>query len=374
MTSTLWQVTSIRPIISKTSSSAWFLWAELLGEPNAGTPRSPICSSPAPLILRYQRISIPLLRLGPRSRKVDLRGALDGAQAMEYSAATSPLLKFHGCLDRDRDATLWTQRQLDEATVQQRIQEHQELASDKLARQGSPDHGILDGLGILQCCPGRRCCRWRHRARVGDRSCFDGRTSTKGAGALGAPLRQGCTSLTLSDQAMRRFKNCERPSRKCGRGDFSGLPSPWLLVFPPPDPTGWLVRELYDLRRDAEGVPYNRAARQKVPAGEAAQAALAHVLLTQANATREGAWYRLKRQDDTRRPWRRRIALDRSGAHTTNQLRSRRPISSFVPALSTSLRHATVIPAGVGASLVRPARGGSAKWLTLEQARAELGI
>lgn len=142
---------------------------------------------------------------------------------------------------------------------------------------------------------------------------------------------------------------------------------------PPPDPADWLGDELYDLRRDAEGVPYNRAAKQKIPANEAAQAALAHVLLTQANATREGAWYRLNN---------RTIRVVHGGGQSLSTVRERydEPTALAAPdivicagAVDLSLP-ATVIPTGVGASMVRPAKGGGAKWLTLEQAQAELGI
>ena len=46
------------------------------------------------------------------------------------------------------------------------------------------------------------------------------------------------------------------------------------LVDLPPMP----VDDLYDLRRDAEGTPYNRAATRKAPEATSAQAAYAHLL------------------------------------------------------------------------------------------------
>src|SRR5260221_2976755 len=49
--------------------------------------------------------------------------------------------------------------------------------------------------------------------------------------------------------------------------------------------------DLYNARRDGEGVPYNRAARTKAPAPSASQAAFAHHLLLDGGATRDGAWY-----------------------------------------------------------------------------------
>lgn len=41
----------------------------------------------------------------------DLQTALSGDQATEISASQSPLLKFHGCMIKDRDHTVWTKSQ-----------------------------------------------------------------------------------------------------------------------------------------------------------------------------------------------------------------------------------------------------------------------
>jgi hypothetical protein len=54
-------------------------------------------------------------------RKVQLRGALDGVQATAYADATSPLLKFHGCMQMDRGRTLWTQGPLALPEIQRRV-------------------------------------------------------------------------------------------------------------------------------------------------------------------------------------------------------------------------------------------------------------
>src|SRR5229473_1693185 len=54
-------------------------------------------------------------------RKVHLRGALDGVQATAYADATSPLLKFHGCMQIDPGHTLWTQGQLALPEITRRV-------------------------------------------------------------------------------------------------------------------------------------------------------------------------------------------------------------------------------------------------------------
>jgi len=48
--------------------------------------------------------------------------------------------------------------------------------------------------------------------------------------------------------------------------------------------------DLYRFRRDAEGVPYHRAAKLKAPPSGASAAAFLHLLLMEAKATRDGSW------------------------------------------------------------------------------------
>ena len=45
-------------------------------------------------------------------RKVALRGALDGQEAVRFASTSNPLLKFHGCMSRGLEETLWTHDQL----------------------------------------------------------------------------------------------------------------------------------------------------------------------------------------------------------------------------------------------------------------------
>lgn len=51
----------------------------------------------------------------------DLRGSLDGDEATADSVRQAPLLKFHGCSHRDRQATVWAPSQLDDPTISGRI-------------------------------------------------------------------------------------------------------------------------------------------------------------------------------------------------------------------------------------------------------------
>lgn len=51
----------------------------------------------------------------------DFRGSLDGDEATADSVRQAPLLKFHGCSHRDRQATVWAPSQLDDPTISARI-------------------------------------------------------------------------------------------------------------------------------------------------------------------------------------------------------------------------------------------------------------
>jgi hypothetical protein len=90
-------------------------WEDLVGPPNSG--HAAIADL---LISRAAHAALstnfdPLIERWGEDRKVDLRGALNGQEAIEFSTAANPLLKIHGCSVRQRRQTLWTQEQLSEA-------------------------------------------------------------------------------------------------------------------------------------------------------------------------------------------------------------------------------------------------------------------
>jgi hypothetical protein len=130
---------------------------------------------------------------------------------------------------------------------------------------------------------------------------------------------------------------------------------------------------LYNRRRDAEGVPYNRAARMKTPPTEAAQASLFHHLLINAAADPEGAWYKLGGKT---------IRIVQGAGQALNSVRERyREPPALTPADIVVCAGAAdwavpghIIGTPVGASIVRPKAGGGSQWMTITEARAELGI
>jgi hypothetical protein len=97
-------------------------WNELVGEPNEGH-----AAVSDLLISRAANAALsanfdPLVEQWAERRKIAMQGALDGTEALAFAARTNPLLKFHGCLHRRREQTLWTRSQLPEQEIQQRIE------------------------------------------------------------------------------------------------------------------------------------------------------------------------------------------------------------------------------------------------------------
>lgn len=104
-----------------------------------------------------------------------------------------------------------------------------------------------------------------------------------------------------------------------------------------------------------------------------AQASFFHHLLVTAGATRSGSWYEYEGK---------RIRVVQGAGQALHVVRERyieppgSPQSDIV-VCAGSLAPAVkgkLIASGTGASIVRPAGGGVAHWMTLEEARGELAL
>jgi hypothetical protein len=97
-------------------------WNELAGSPNEGH------AAIADLLISRGALAAlsvnfdTMIERWAQERKVAMRGALDGQEAISFDVYTNPLIKFHGCMYRDPDHTLWTQGQLAVPEVQSRVQ------------------------------------------------------------------------------------------------------------------------------------------------------------------------------------------------------------------------------------------------------------
>jgi len=137
--------------------------------------------------------------------------------------------------------------------------------------------------------------------------------------------------------------------------------------------TDMSCEEFYNFRQDAEGTPYHRAAKQKSPSASAAAAAFFNLLLIGANAVRNGTWHEYGGRLI-------RVIQGAGQAVSTVREQYKEPPAVRQPdivvcagALDIPVP-GRVIATGVGTSVVRPKAGGNPLWLTLEQARGELGI
>jgi hypothetical protein len=309
--------------------------------------------------------------------KVAFRAALDGVKANKYATEAGPLLKFHGCMDLDREHTLWTHGQIDEATVQQRIVScrqwmEQHLPEKDLLIVGFwTDWGYLNQVlaGLLD---------GQHPGTVTVIDYSEAAALQEKAPALWGILSElpGFNHVQMSsDEALSELraefsKVWVRKLMLKGRALYEdagdACPAEHLEC---PDLT---VDDLYDLRRDAEGTSYANAARQKEPSDEAGRVAYARMALRDAGAEFDGAWLALNDQTF-------RIVNGRGRPLSKVKLGYNEPPSirtaDFV-VCTDSLNGGTpsniVLGNGGGKSIIGPPIGGPAQWITWEEAQRAL--
>lgn len=351
-------------------------WDELVGRPNNG--HAAIADF---LISRgaYAALSAnfdSLIESWAEEHKIALQGALTGQDA-EDTANTNPLIKFHGCI-RAREGTLWTRAQLADPDIKARVTScsqwmHLNLPGKHLLVVGFwSDWAYLND--VLACAFGIE--------KASSVTVIDPRPTvslqTK-ASKLWAKLN------SLSD----KFEHVQASGAvaldelrtaysKVWAKKFYALGSPLVVadggVVPPAaTPEALSGEDLYNLRCDAEGVPYNRAAKRKEPDPTAAQAAFVHMMLLYAGATQQGAWLHHGGRSI-------RVVNGAGQGLTEVQARYNEPTTVPQPEIVVCAGAvelgvpARLIPPGRGESTIRPAPGGGARWLTLERARVELGL
>jgi hypothetical protein len=354
-------------------------WDDLVGEPNIGHAAVAdllICrAAHAAMSANFD----PLIEQWSERRKVAMQGALTGAEAVEFAARTNPLLKFHGCLHRRRDETLWTQAQLQETKLQQRVQNCAAWMAAHLPAKDLLIVGFWTDWGYLNDVLANAITV----QDFGSVTVVDPATTAdlqaKAPALWNKLAASGAPFLHIRASGAEALEELRTEFSKVWARKFFQLGAPFIKreggVYDPAvvTPAAWACEELYDLRRDAEGVPYNRAAERKEPPVESASAAFAHILLNQAGATRTGSFY--EHEGKT-------IRIVHGGGQALEAVRERyNEPPTIVPAgiVICAGGHAlgtpgVVISAGEGASIVRPKRGGGSRWLTLEEARAELEI
>jgi hypothetical protein len=307
--------------------------------------------------------------------KIAMRGALDGQEAAKSAKEVSPLVKFHGCLDRNREKTLWTTLQLPEAAIAKRVESCSQWMNLNLPGKDLLVVGFWSDWGYLN-------------------DVIAKALDIQGFGSVTVVDPNSSANLKLkAPQLWQRLSGTAAFEHLVGSGPEAleelrmAFSKVWLkrfyalgkvllegagLPYAPIDPT-MSCDELYACRRDAEGTPNNRAATMKAPSPQLAMAAFFHHLLRNAGSFREGPWHVLNGKCI-------RIVQGAGEALSTVKARFKEPPALKEPDFVVCAGSCDVacpsriIASGVGKSVVRPGSGGEAIWMTLEQARTELGI
>lgn len=366
-------------LFEKIFISALVPWDDLVGEPNAG--HAAIADL---LISRAASATLsanfdPLIEQWAERRKVAMQGALDGVEAQHFSTTSNPLLKFHGCLHRGRTQTLWTQGQVAEPTVAARINSCSQWMNLNLPGKDLLIVGFWTDWGYLN----DVLANVISLNNVSSVTLIDpmdaAQLAAKAPNLWGKLTGSGAPFGHVQASGDVVLDELRTAFSKVWARKFFVLSKPFFEaeggVYDPAaaEPVGWGTDDFYNLRRDSEGVPYNRAAKKKEPGAESAAAAFAHILLLNAGATRKGPWY----EHDGKTI---RIVQGAGQPLETVKGRYKEPPSTpqadiVVCAGSEDVTiPSALIAAGHGASVVRSAPGGGSKWLTLEQARAELNL
>lgn len=317
-----------------------------------------------------------LIEQSAQHRKIAMRGALNGHEARQFTDDASPLVKFHGCHMRNREKTLWTTAQLGDADVVDHITTCSNWMKLELPGKDLVVIGFWTDCGYLN----------DVLADALDVTGFSSVTVINPEPTAALQTKAPTLWARLSGGTA-NFKHIQASGADALPELRAAFSKVWLKKFYPlgkpmleadgktyaaiePDMTR---EDLYKSRCDAEGRPYNQAAKTKAPPSSAAAAAFFHLLLLQAHAARSGSFYEVGGK---------RVRVVQGSGELLNTVRERyrEPPALLEPDVVVcagavdSGAPGKIIPSGVGASILRPHAGGGARWMTSEQARGELGI
>jgi hypothetical protein len=356
-------------------------WNDLVGEPNEGH-----AAAADLLITRAVKAVLSanfdlLIEQFAWAHKIQLTGALTAQEAEEFGELSSPLLKFHGCLNRGKSDTIWTKLQLADAPVSDRVQSCSnwmalkfpgahllvigfwtdwdylnQIIENALAVGGFEAVTVID-LDASETLAGKAQGLWEKLTSVGERFKHIRESSADVLKEL---------QVEFSRMYARKFF-----ASGASLAEEAGKPVAPAKIAEHID--ALTLVELYALRQDVDGVPYNRAARTKSPPGAAQQAALAHLLLLHANAARQGAWYFYSGK---------KIRVVQAGGKALSTLKAEYKEPSLFEQPDVVLCAGAFdlgLPARImdnrgGSTVVRATAGGTARWMTLDDAIAEFQL
>lgn len=359
-------------------------WNKLAGTPNPGHTAIAdflVCrAAAAALSANFD----PLIENWAFEKKIAMRGALNGLEAVSFASVSSPLIKFHGCMQRGREQTVWTEGQLTEPEIAARIQTCSQWMNLNLAGKHLVVVGFWSDWGYLNDVFATTL-TLRNAASVTVVNPGTQQALETKAPLLWETLNRLSESFlhveayaeifldevrtAFSEVWVRRFlANARQPAaRTMETGVIPAMAAAPEAVLQPLSGD-----ELYDLRRDAEGKCYTTAATEKVPPVSSVQAARVRVRLLDSGATRERSW--LKRNGMT-------IRVVNGGGQMLEAVRDtfKEPPGFFQADITICAgaeavgAPAILIQEGERNSFLRPLGGAGTNWLTTDQAE-ELGI
>ncbi len=353
-------------------------WNELTGQPNAGHAAVGdfLLSGAAAFALSANFDG--LIEQWCQSQKVFVRGALDGVEANRFAEFSKPLLKFHGCMQREPGTTLWTQPQLNDPLIAQRVESCRQWMAQWLPNRHLLVVGFWTDWGYLNDVLGEAI----DLGASASVTVIDPKIAAElqqQAPGLWAALNaaphfahlQGSANEILDELRLEYSRTWARKFYTLGRPLFEADANAWDAALI--DASDFGMDAIYDARRDAEGEAPDHAARKVAPTSDSAQAAFAHLLVRQAGGVRDGSWYSLNN---------RTVRVVNGAGRALAEVKDRfgRPPAVKTPdvvvcagAMELGVP-ANVVRSAAGQSIMGPSSGQGSTWMTLADARVELAI
>ena len=307
----------------------------------------------------------------------DFQAALDGDEATVHAATQAPLLKFHGCANRDRQATVWARSQLKDPTIAARIEKSKTWMAANLRERDLFVIGFWSDWNYLNTILGAALKDVTPSAVIVVDPSETAQLEQKAPDLWAVSHAANVTFIHVQesgadvlDTLRRAFsRNYIRQMLAAGREAIeSELHAPinpaWAEV---PDVD---AETLYGWRRDAEGVPGGSPATAKHPIN-AETVGYFHLLMRRAGAQHHAEGYEIGG---------RTVRVVNGAGALLNVMRSKFLEAPVIPSADIVVAAgatdvgvpADIVRRGRVGHLIRPAARG--EWLDVARARAELNV
>ncbi len=310
----------------------------------------------------------------------NIQVALSGTEATEAAAFESPLLKFHGCMVKDKDRTVWTSSQFDtDGVLRERRQSNVDWMRANLQEKDLLVVGFWSDWSYLN-------------------SAFD--AALQGAHPRSITLVDPTPTERLKDKAPALWSLAHQENVAFRHVQQSGhnfldelrvemtksflrqLSQRGTAAYERLRPGAAIAAQAqhlsdvdtachYEWRRDAEGRNSREPCKLTAPSEIHEAVALAHVLLRNAGGTPEASWYDHNQAKVRVVNWAGRN-LEEARVHFVDGAALAEPDYVVCAGAMDLIVPANIVRDAEPPSVVRP--GSKARWLTLEQAILELSL